>query len=78
MAENFEEFVIAGRIRDPGSIDFELLLPVYFPQFEKWVTVEECLPQEFEIFDGVANDHDQGSRLGTNHTMISKAAREIA
>ena len=77
-AEDFEELVIAGLSGDLGTVDFELLFPVYFPQFEKWVTVEESLPQEVESFDGVANDRSQGSRLGTNHTMISKAAREIA
>lgn len=78
VAEDFEEFVIVGLIRNFASVDFVLLFPVYFPQFEKWITVEEGLPQEFKIFDGVANDHYQGSRLGTNHTMISEAAREIA
>ena len=78
VAEDFEEFIIGGLIGDLGFVDFELLFPVHFPQFEKWVTVEESLPQEVESFDGVANDHDQGSRLGTSNTMISKAAREIA
>jgi len=78
VAEDFEQPVIVGFIRNPGSIDFELLFPVYFPQFEKWVAVLEGLPEEFEILDRVAHDHDQGARLGTNHTMISEAASWIA
>ena len=53
VAEDFEELVIVGPIRDLGPVDFELLFPVYFPQFEERVTVVECLPEKFEILDGV-------------------------
>ena len=78
VAEDFEQLVIVGLIGDLGFVDFELLFPVYFPQFEKRVMVKESLPQDVKCCDGIANDHYQGSRLGTNHTMISKAARGIA
>ena len=78
VAEDFEELIIVGLIRHLGSVDFELLFPVYLPQFEKWVAVVEGLPEKFEILDGVAHDHNQGARLGTNHTMISEVASWIA
>jgi len=54
------------------------LFPVDLPQFKKWVAVVEGLPEKIEILDGVVYDHDQGARLGTNHTMISDAASWIA
>ena len=78
LAEDLEELVIVGLVRDFGSVDFKLLLPVYFPQVEKWVAVVEGLPEKLEILDGIAHDDDQGARLGTNQMMISEAASWIA
>ena len=78
LAEDFEQLVIVGLVRDFGSVDFKLLLPVYLPQVEKWVAVVEGLPEKLEILDGIAHDDDQGARLGTNQMMISEAASWIA
>jgi len=57
LAEDIKELIIACLICDIGSIGVVLLFPVNVPQVEKWVSVVEGLPQDFEIPFRVANHH---------------------
>ena len=72
-AEDIEQLVIPGFICDFGSVDVILVFPVDIPQFEKWVSVAEGVPQEFEILFRVASGH-QGARSGSSFTMSSDPA----
>ncbi len=57
LTEDIEELIIAGLICNFGSVGVILLFPIDIPQFEKWVSVVEGLPQKFEILFRVANVH---------------------
>ena len=57
LAENIEELIITDLPCDFWSVGVILFFPVDIPQFEKWISVVEGLPQLFEILFRVANDH---------------------
>src|ERR1700730_1380653 len=57
LAENIEEVIITGLRCDFWPVGVILLFPVDIPQFEKWISILEDLPQLFQILFSVANDH---------------------
>src|SRR5215510_11591243 len=80
-AEDIEEFIIAGLTGDLRSEDVVLPFPVDIPQFEKWVSLVEGLPQDFKILFGVANHNDSRSwvrQRGWGTTLQSARSRQAA
>jgi hypothetical protein len=57
LAENLEELTVTGLPCDFWSVGVILCFPVDISQLEKWISIVEGLPQLFEIFFRVANDH---------------------
>src|SRR3954449_4374851 len=72
QAEDIEERGVTGLLCGLWSVDVILLLPINVPQFEKWISIVEGVPQFFEILFRVSNRHGSadlklqplGTRIG--------------
>src|SRR5271170_5833872 len=76
LAENIEELIITGLLCDSRSVGVILFFPVDIPQFEKWISVVEGLPQLLEIIFRVANDHGSVA-LSTSERDAASASASI-